>query len=70
MQENYIENFILRLDGEEKQEPTFTDDDCDSIYELKCMVQLKQIVKDVQNATHNRHDYVFKIVSIDKIKKE
>ncbi len=28
---------------------------------------LKQIVKSVQNATHNTHSYIFKIENIEKL---
>lgn len=69
--EQYIESIIMRKDNlPETLIPSFNDDDCDKEYEFEGKVQLVQIVKSVQNAVHNRHDYVFKIISIDKIEEQ
>jgi len=71
MPEKYIQSVILRMDNLPESEVTlFNDDDCDKEYEFEGKVQLVQIVKSVQNAVHNRHDYVFKIISIDKIEEQ
>ena len=70
MPEQYIESIIMRQDNRpETLIPLLEDDDCDSLFEFEGTVQLVQIVKSVQNAVHNKHDYVFKIVSIDKLEK-
>ena len=69
MVENYIESIIIRQDNRPQvQEPTFTDEQCDAEFEFEGTVKLVQIIKSVQNAVHNRHDYVFKITEIKKIK--
>ena len=72
MAEEYIESIIIRQDSIDKGEgpPNFTDVDVDEIFEFEGTVQLVQIVKSVQNKTHNRHDYVFQIQSIAKLQKE
>jgi hypothetical protein len=70
MAEEYIESIIMRQDNRlEATTPLFEDDDCDALFEFEGTVKLTQILKSVQNATHNRHDYVFKIVSIKKLEK-
>ena len=70
-QEMYIESMIVRSDNRpEVDEPSLSDDDCDAVFDFRAQIQLKQINKAVQNSTHNRHDYVFKIVSIKKLQKE
>jgi len=71
MPEQYIESIIIRKDNlTETLIPSFTDTDCDKEYEFEGIVKLVQIIKSVQNSVHNRHDYVFKIISIDKIKEQ
>lgn len=73
MTEQYIESVIIRQDNIHLQEgsiPTFSDEQCDKEFEFEGKIVLKQIVKSVQNVTHNRHDYVFKIVSINKIQEQ
>ena len=71
MAENYIEKIIIRQDSRpEVQTPTFTDDDIDELYEFEGKLYLRQIVKSVRNKSHNSHDYVFHVNSIDKLKKE
>lgn len=71
MAEEYKESCIIRYDiMPEVQSPTFEDADCDAVYDLHCRVQLKQILKSVQNATHNKHDYVFKVLDIQMLTKE
>ena len=67
-EEQYIESIIIRRDGVEVEEPSFTDEQVDSEFEFKGTIKLVQILKSVQNAQHNRHDYVFKIVEIEDIK--
>lgn len=68
MPEEYIESIIMRQDNRpETETPLFVDDDCDKEYLFEGIVNLKQILKSVQNSTHNRHDYVFEIVDVDKI---
>ena len=70
MAEEYIESIIMRQDNRpESTTPMLEDDDCDALFEFEGVVKLKQILKSVQNAVHNRHDYVFEIVSIDKLEK-
>ena len=69
--EKFIESIIMRKDNQpEVDTPTFMDDDCDAVFEFEGKIQLKSIQKAIQNATHNRHDYVFEILSIDKMQKE
>lgn len=70
-EEEYIESIIIRQDNRpEVEEPTFCDDCVDSIFEFEGKVKLIQILKSVQNASHNRHDYVFRVEEITKIQKE
>ena len=69
--EEYIESIIMRKDNQPVViVPSFSDDDCDGVFEFEGKIQLKNIQKSIQNATHNRHDYVFAILSIDKMRKE
>lgn len=71
MAEEYIENIIIRRDGNDEVEtPSFFDEQCDGIFEFEGVLKLVQILKSVQNAQHNRHDYVFKIVSIGKMEQQ
>lgn len=71
MAEQYIESIIIRSDNRPHvSEPMFQDADVDAVYEFEGKIQLVQILKSIQNVQHNKHDYVFKIVSIDKIQKE
>jgi len=72
MAEEYVESIIMRKDCQECHtgDPMFVDDDCDITFEFEGKIKLTSINKVVQNATHNKHDYVFQIVSIDKIQKE
>ena len=70
MPEQYVESILIRQDNRpETLTPMLEDDDCDALFEFEGVVKLVQIVKSVQNAVHNKHDYVFKIVSIDKLEK-
>ncbi len=70
MPEQYIESILIRQDNRpEAETPLFSDEDCDVEFEFKGIVVLKQIVKSVTNATHNKHDYVFQIKSIDSLEK-
>ncbi len=69
--EDYVESIIIRKDNQpEVATPSFADEDCDAVFEFEGKIQLKSIQKSIQNATHNRHDYVFAILSIDKMQKE
>jgi len=69
--EHYIETIIIRQDDLPQVDiPSFDDTQCDSLFSFKGTLQLKQIIKSVRNNSHNKHDYVFKIVSIDKLKEE
>ena len=71
MAEEYIESIIIRQDNRpETETPLLEDTDCDAEFEFEGTVKLKQILKSVQNATHNRHDYVFKVISLDKLEKQ
>jgi len=71
MAEQYKQTAIIRYDTMPIVDiPTFVDGDCDAIYQLTCRIQLKQIVKSVQNAVHNKHDYVFKLIDIQNLQKE
>lgn len=71
MPESYIESIIIRMDNVDSgYTPMLNDDDIDELFEFEGVLELKQIVKSVQNKTHNRHDYVFKINSIAKLEKE
>lgn len=66
--EHYVESLIIRQDNRpEVTTPMFVDDDCDKIYKFDGQIQLKQIVKSVQNRAHNRHDYVFVITNIQDL---
>lgn len=70
-EEQYIESIIIRDDNRPcVSDPMFKDDDVDAEFEFEGKIKLVQILKSVQNAQHNKHDYVFKIVNIDKIQKE
>jgi len=67
--EKYVETVIIRQDDrQEVLTPSFADTDVDATFEFKGTLRLVQILKSVQNAVHNKHDYVFKIVDIDKMK--
>lgn len=66
--EQYIESIIIRRDNVEVDEPSFIDEQVDLEFEFKGTVKLVQILKSVQNAAHNKHDYVFKIMEIEDIK--
>jgi len=69
--EEYIERLIIRQDKRpEVAEPTFCDNCLDREYEFEGVLKLVQILKSVQNTTHNQHDYVFHVVRIDKFKEE
>ena len=68
MVEKYVESLIMRKDGDETLEPSFTDEQVDAKFEFEGTIELVQILKSVQNAIHNRHDYVFKITEIKKMK--
>ncbi len=71
--EEYIESILIRQDGihiPAGDLPTFNDDQCDRVFEFEGTIELKQIVKSVQNIVHNRHDYVFKIKSITKLQEQ
>lgn len=71
MPESYIETISMRLSQmPEVGTPSFADSDCDTVFGFKAKVKLVQIQKNVQNAVHNRHDYVFEIIGIKKIEKE
>lgn len=69
--EKYIESFIIRQENNsEVGTPTLDDNDCDAVYEFEGTIQLKQILKSIQNVAHNKHDYVFRILEITKLQKE
>lgn len=68
MAEKYIESIIIRQDNRpESETPLFNDEDCDKAYKFDGHIQLKQIIKSVQNASHNRHDYVFVITDVQDL---
>lgn len=70
MAEEFVESIIIRQDNRpETETPLFADEDCDAEFEFKGTLVLKQILKSIQNATHNKHDYVFQITDIDKLEK-
>lgn len=66
--EQYVESILIRSDNVKVEQPSFTDGQCDVEFEFKGTIKLTQILKSVQNASHNKHDYVFKIVNIAEIK--
>ena len=67
----YIESIIIRQDNRpEAETPLFEDGDCDTIFKFEGNIKLVQILKSVQNADHNKHNYVFSIESIDKLEEE
>lgn len=71
MAEQYVEIVIIRQDNRpEVSVPSFDDVDVDATFEFKGTLRLIQILKSIQNAQHNKHDYVFKIATIDKMEKE
>lgn len=71
MAEQYVESIIIRDDNRPcVSDPMFQDIDVDAVFEFEGKIQLIQILKSVQNLQHNKHDYVFKIMSTDKIQKE
>lgn len=68
--EEYIESILIRQDGKEHVDvPMFEDEDLDEVFEFKGTVKLVQIAKSVQNKYHNRHDYIFQIVEIEKLER-
>ena len=70
MAEKYIESILIRDDNRVEVEiPTFSDNDCDELFEFKGTIKLVQIAKSVQNKFHNRHDYIFKIIEIEKLER-
>lgn len=69
--ENYIESILIRQDNVDNGDTSaFSDEDCDELFEFKGTVKLVQIAKSVQNKFHNRHDYIFKIESIEKLERQ
>jgi len=71
MSEEYIERLIIRQDiRPEVETPSFTNEDVDANFKFDGTLKLVQIVKSVQNAAHNRHDYVFQVVNIIELEKE
>ncbi len=71
MAEQYIETVIIRQDHRpEVETPTFADEDVEAIFEFEGAIKLTQILKSIQNAVHNQHQYVFELVNISKIQKE
>ncbi len=71
--EQYIESILIRLDNvhiPEGDPPTFTDDQCDKVFKFEGKIILRQIVKNVQNVSHNRHDYIFVIDEITEIEEQ
>ncbi len=69
--EKFIESIIIRKDSQlEVNTPTFSDDDCDAVFEFEGKIKLTSIQKTVQNVSHNQHGYVFEILSIGKMQKE
>ena len=71
MAEEYVESIIIRQDNRpETETPMLEDGDCDALFYFEGTIQLKQILKSVTNATHNRQDYVFNIVSIGELEKQ
>jgi len=71
MSEQYVETIIIRQDQRpEVLEPSFLDVDVDAVFEFEGTLRLVQILKSVQNAVHNKHDYVFRIEAITKMQKE
>lgn len=71
MAEEYKECMLIRCDDAPPVlTPSFVDADVDVVFEFEGTIKLVQILKSIQNATHNKHDYVFKIVNVTKIQKE
>lgn len=71
MAEQYIEIIVIRQDDRpEVSTPTFVDADIDGVYKFEGKIKLRKIVKDVRNASSNRHDYIFVIESIDEMEKQ
>lgn len=71
MAEQYVETIMIRQDKKpDVSEPSFLDTDVDGIFEFEGTLRLVQIFKSVQNAVHNKHDYIFRIETITKMKKE
>lgn len=69
--EQYVESIIIRQDNNAYiDDPTFVDTDVDKTYDIKVSAKLIQVIKSVQNQNHNKHDYVFKVVEIEKIKEK
>ena len=72
-QEEYIETILIRRDNIHLPEgdlPTFNDNQCDKEFEFEGVLVLKQIIKSVQNVTHNKYDYVFQIKNIIKLQEQ
>ena len=71
MAEQHVETIIIRQDNRpEVETPTFADEDVDAVFEFEGTIKLTQIIKSIQNAVHNRHQYVFEIVNTNKVQKE
>ena len=69
--EKLIESIIIRKDNQsEVDTPTFSDDDCDAVFEFEGKIKLTSIQKTVQNTSHNQRGYVFEILSVGKMQKE
>lgn len=71
MAEEYVESIIIRQDNmPEVLEPSFCNDCCGRVFEFEGKIELVQILKSVQDTSHHKHDYVFKIVEITKVAPE
>lgn len=69
--EQYVESIIIRQDNNAYiDDPTFVNTDVDKTYDIKVSAKLIQVIKSVQNNFHNKHDYVFKVIEIEKIKEK
>ena len=71
MPEEYVESIIIRQDNRpETETPSLEDDNCDALFDFRGTIKLKQILKSITNAHHNRYDYVFELISINRLQKE
>ena len=69
--ERYVESILIRKNfPDHGVEPLFEDNDCDEVFEFEGIIKLVRIVKSVQNKYHNRYDYIFKIVELNKLEKQ
>ncbi len=71
MPEQYVEQIMIYRDPVDVGEGPLLagDSDVDAEFTLEATVKLVEIKKSIQNAVHNRHEYLFKIINITELEK-